>query len=395
MKAITKLTGILLVATILFTGCSLTDGGNAPQSSATPQVQEEDVVICRVGERTILRSQFEHIFSFYEQMYGQYFSDETFLHQLQDMVFENLVQAEVINLQAELQGLTLTAEEEQAIQDQLDTEYESLLSIFRQRGEQEGVQDVEAYALEAMEQALANQGTSTSQYFETLEKDLRKVQLMEKLQQPIYSGITLSEEEALAQFQQDLEEQTKRYMETPSQFQADQENFEKSGGIPPLYVPEGFRRVKHILIKSADGVDALAISNDLYTQLTEEEADFDALMEEYGEDGGMQVEPNKSMGYLMNKDTSFVPEFLEAALNLEHVGDITEPVKTDYGYHIIKLVSLLPSGPKTFEELKDVYMEGLLSQRQSAAFQEAVAQWREETDVESHVDLIRDIGAVE
>ncbi|MFO7789106.1 MAG: peptidylprolyl isomerase [Bacteroidota bacterium] len=83
-------------------------------------------------------------------------------------------------------------------------------------------------------------------------------------------------------------------------------------------------------------------------QKLEEGEDFAELAEKYSEDrrsarsGGML--PWFSVGGKM------IPEFEEAAFELDEVGEIKGPVKTSYGHHFIKLVDKEPVG--TFEEEK-------------------------------------------
>ena len=62
--------------------------------------------------------------------------------------------------------------------------------------------------------------------------------------------------------------------------------------------------------------------------------DFEALLKEYGWDRGMESNPQ---GYYVTHDTSFVPEFLEAAFALKEGEVVSEPVLSDmYGWFIIK-----------------------------------------------------------
>ncbi|MES2461176.1 MAG: peptidylprolyl isomerase [Armatimonadota bacterium] len=53
-------------------------------------------------------------------------------------------------------------------------------------------------------------------------------------------------------------------------------------------------------------------------------------------DDPSKVQNNGDLGWI-SKDTQFVPEFLAAAVKLKNVGDISEPVKTQFGYHLIRL----------------------------------------------------------
>lgn len=113
------------------------------------------------------------------------------------------------------------------------------------------------------------------------------------------------------------------------------------------YANENFTdyiRAQHVLIKTVDEFDVAlpdeqqaekkALADEIYQKAISGE-DFSALVKQYGEDPGMQSNPN---GYVFTYGT-MVEEFEEASFALE-VGGISEPVKTDFGYHIIKKLPL-------------------------------------------------------
>jgi parvulin-like peptidyl-prolyl isomerase len=183
-----------------------------------------------------------------------------------------------------------------------------------------------------------------------------------------------------------LGEQRTAYTSDPAAFEAAQSAYEAGTGTMPLYVPEGYVRVKHIL------VDDEATANDLVKRIDAGE-DFDALMAEYGTDPGMQAEPNKTLGYLLGESTSFVPEFKAAGLALVNVGDHSAPVKSQFGYHIIKLVEKLQSGDRAFETVKDAYMAGTLQTLKQEAYEAEVERWTQEAEIVSYVGRIRSLGA--
>lgn len=100
----------------------------------------------------------------------------------------------------------------------------------------------------------------------------------------------------------------------------------------------GVLRAKHILVKAADSSDeamaaALEKANGLRQQLKENNDDqvfFDKLMSEQSEDPGSQSNP---LGYVFGPG-EMVQEFYDGTAALE-VGQISEPVQSSYGYHII------------------------------------------------------------
>lgn len=104
--------------------------------------------------------------------------------------------------------------------------------------------------------------------------------------------------------------------------------------------------------------------------------DFDALIEAYGEDTGMTVEPQKSQGYLVCEGlTTYLDEFVTQAMALASVGDISSPFRTSYGVHILKYASDLDGGKVPLSSIHDKIAESLLSARQDTVYGEAVSQW--------------------
>lgn len=64
---------------------------------------------------------------------------------------------------------------------------------------------------------------------------------------------------------------------------------------------------------------------------------------------------------------SMVPEFEAALKGLKQPGELSEVVKTQFGYHIIRFEERLPAGTRTFDEVKD----GLMRQARDKAHREA------------------------
>ena len=103
------------------------------------------------------------------------------------------------------------------------------------------------------------------------------------------------------------------------------------------------RRARHILISSSD--QALAEAVDLKQQL-DNGSDFADIARQYSDDIASQ-ETGGDLGFAPKG--TFAPEF-EAALDELAVGIVSEPVETQYGYHIIELLETRARPVDTFEE---------------------------------------------
>ncbi len=111
----------------------------------------------------------------------------------------------------------------------------------------------------------------------------------------------------------------------------------------------GKRTVKHLMIKkSNDSTDAAKTRIDELYKKIEQGEEFEALAKQFSDDeisapeGGL-IKPFGS------GDLS-VPEFEEAAFSLKEKGEISKPVKTQFGWHIIKLEDIIPLS--SFEDSK-------------------------------------------
>ena len=65
-----------------------------------------------------------------------------------------------------------------------------------------------------------------------------------------------------------------------------------------------------------------------------------------------------------------VPEFEKAAFALKNPGDVSEPVKTQFGWHIIKLEERIPESVMPFEQVKDRLVQELKDQKTQKLLQD-------------------------
>lgn len=76
-----------------------------------------------------------------------------------------------------------------------------------------------------------------------------------------------------------------------------------------------------------------------------------------------------------------VPEFEQAAFNLQ-VGEVSKPVKTQFGYHIIKLTDKKESEKAPFEEVKQNIIQNLTAQKQHDAYNNHLEEIKKKYTVE-------------
>jgi peptidyl-prolyl cis-trans isomerase D len=105
------------------------------------------------------------------------------------------------------------------------------------------------------------------------------------------------------------------------------------------------RHAAHILIEEKEDRSHQAVLDEIKTKISAGE-DFSALAKTYSADVGSAAQGG-DVG--VTAGDSFVPEFEEALKKLT-VGGVSEPIKTQFGYHLIKLLDQKIAKAPTFEE---------------------------------------------
>ena len=117
------------------------------------------------------------------------------------------------------------------------------------------------------------------------------------------------------------------------------------------YSTDELRRVAHILIEASDDLSMAAAqvkANGIYGRIKQGEG-FSAVAEDESDDVGSR-DKGGDLGF--NPQGTFFPEFEEAAYGLE-LGQVSEPVETEIGYHIIKLLELDQALQPTLADVRD------------------------------------------
>ena len=111
------------------------------------------------------------------------------------------------------------------------------------------------------------------------------------------------------------------------------------------------RQASHILIEGDEAV-ALDVLTDAITRLEQGE-DFASLAEELSQDAGSAKEGG-DLGYFQRDVMD--PEFEKEVFSMASIGDVSEPVKTEFGYHLIKLTGIKASELSFSDAKSDVEM---------------------------------------
>jgi parvulin-like peptidyl-prolyl isomerase len=124
------------------------------------------------------------------------------------------------------------------------------------------------------------------------------------------------------------------------------------------------REVRHILVQKK------ALADDLYSQLSSG-GNFAALAKRYSKDPGSAANGGK----LTISKGQTVPEFDKTAFELKK-NELSKPVKTQYGYHIIQALSAVKPASKTPLDKVDESIRQQLEQQEK---NDVMTKWVEDT----------------
>lgn len=182
--------------------------------------------------------------------------------------------------------------------------------------------------------ALKKQGSTDSD----VRDDIRALLVQEGISKKVTAGISVTDDEVHAYYLQH----------------------------PQLYSTPESRDVRHILVKSK------TLADTIYSQLCgsaspciKAKSNFAALAKKYSTDPGSKNQGGK----LTVTRGQTVPEFDKTAFQLK-LNEISKPVKTQYGYHVIQALSNIhPRKATPFAQVKAAIKQQLLSTARNAKLQ--------------------------
>src|SRR5581483_10579459 len=371
--------GILIVPFAFFGVQSLQGGGGG------------DPTVAEVGGVKITQSQFQREYQaryqeLVQRMGPNFRADEVPRAQLRDDALKNLVQAEVWNqythdtgYRIDDAGLRAWLEAMPYFQDKgrfSADRYKAVLSSVGQTPERFEAAQRQQLPQEQLRGAVLDSAFVTPREDEAAWKLLHQQRVFSyvKFDPAKYqSAVTVTDDQIKQRYEQKkdgfkaperiklayvelaLDELPKATPPTPDVLKAIYEARKAA-----LFSTPEERRASHILIAfGADKDAARKKADELYAKI-KGGADFAELAKANSDDPGSKGKGG-DLGWV--KHGAMVPKFEAALFALAKAGDISEPVQTEYGWHIIKLEELKPAQTLPFEDpavqkqLLDLYQQ--------------------------------------
>lgn len=290
----------------------------------TYYASEADAWVGTVNGRKIPRDDYNRDLEMRKKQYQQRLgvdldspSGKDMVNNLRKDVIQQLVEREVLLAEAEKRKLTASPEE-------IDTRIKGIKTNFPDDA--------------AFKKALADNGID----MESLKQHVGQSVVIEKLRDELTKGATVSVQQA-----------KEAYDKNHNEFLVQEEV-----------------KASHILVKTKKEAD------DLMAKI-KGGADFAELAKQHSEDTGSKQQGG-DLGFFPKG--RMVPEFEKAAFSLKP-GKVSDPVQSQFGFHIIKVFEKREPRQKGFDEVKGEFMDQMLRSKKDKDFGDWIRAQRESAKV--------------
>ena len=398
----------------------------APAATEEPVAEEaaltlsDDVLASAYnGAVTVLKSEiqdeYDQMLSQYVAYYAQYgYSVDEYDTELQASVAQETVQTKlstsIVRHYAAQNGYELTEEKKTELAAQVKTALDNTREYLESYLSASGFTGDELNA--AVEEQMAQAGYTE----ETLMDSAELNDVLNFLYERATADVTVTEDEVKAAFDEKVAKQKESYASVDA-FVNDYVNESEI-----LYTPENVRLMECIFVASVEGeatedeatadeatedeatADEATVSEATVSEATAGEAadiasltgyakakaiaaaiaggaDFEETMKAYTEDGS--TEEQMLRGYpVAENSTTYGEAFMAGAMALEHVGDVSDVIVTDYGYFILRYAKDLESGEADFEARKETETEETLTNKKNDAYSAFIDNILDEADIQ-------------
>ncbi len=330
---------VFVIAASLITYFAAVPTGGPPGSERARQI------VAEVNGEPIQREQFEMMVSERSRERSMMSGDALAAIGVRRQVFDEQVEQILIAQAAEKEGIRLS---DRDLDREIDKLVEQQVKQERERaaqGKQISDQQFEMIIRSAMGKSVAAWREDLKKNWETRKPLLRQELLRQKLI------------EKVAQVPNPSDEELKRSYDLLT--------------------------IRHILVSTGNRTEEQARKRaEELLQKVRSGGDFAKLAKEFSDDPGSK-QNGGSLGAIPRSQVAalFVPEFAKAVEALQP-GQVSDLVKTQYGFHIIRLDGVKPNVPADFEKNKAEYAKQYVETLRNAKWQQYLAQLRRTAKIE-------------
>lgn len=188
------------------------------------------------------------------------------------------------------------------------------------------------------------------------------------------------------------EESFKKILRQNAIIQALQNELTKSATVEDKEIQEYYNKFKDKYPKDTNNPTKLTLSHILVSDESlaksikdqlDKGADFAELAKKYSTDG--TKDSGGSLGEVPTINHNYDQDFMDAAMQLKE-GEVSAPVKTQFGYHLIKVNKRVDAPLKTFGEAKEDIKTELLNKKKDSIWNQKLKEIKENANIKIYED---------
>lgn len=113
---------------------------------------------------------------------------------------------------------------------------------------------------------------------------------------------------------------------------------------------------------------------------------FTTIALQYSKDPSVTTN-NGNLGEIQYNDPNYDSAFMAGAMALKQ-GEVSQPVLSQFGYHIIKVTKKTEYPVLTLDKVKDQIKDALLAEKKDTKFSDSLTKWKEEAKIETYEKYI-------
>lgn len=149
------------------------------------------------------------------------------------------------------------------------------------------------------------------------------------------------------------------------------------------YTVKAGANAKHILFETEEE------AQDAKNKIDLGETTFEDLYSQYEANKSSGTKPlSEDLGYVENEQEGYDTDFLAGFKTLKE-GEVSAPVKSSFGYHIIKVEGVQTEDKVTpLDDVKDSIKSTLLSEKQEEVYNSTLEEWKKDLNVKLYEDRL-------
>lgn len=332
-------------------------GGQQGRQATTRKV---DAVIAKADGAAISRQEYEYRVYLAGKAQGS--SDVTRLRYTKTSILDSLVDRELQRAAAKAEGIKVTSADIAAKKDEIVEEM--LANQYGDKAVLHKVLKERNVSLDEFKNQLRNDDRMPDN------KQLREMILFEKLQDSVEASVSVSEADVRDSYR---EVHARHILISPDDIisEALATASEANDGSDETVTPPEPMTEEEAKAKARE------IADDLKKQL-DEGADFAKLAEEYSDDPGSAANGGDLDFFTRDR---MIKEFSDVAFALKP-GEISDPVETQFGVHIIKVEETRDALPEDFDANKQKYTDEVTKKLKDQAWQKYQQDLRDAATIE-------------